>query len=503
MMKLNQMVALAGSVLLVATSCKKGQPDMTVANAETGNTTEKIYIDPVPGGSGSMAPSTETTVSYIGTDFNNTSRNLGGALSGVQMLVSNQPEQVSSRGWVFRGSINDGNLGSLRGISGNFVFYLYHYLFGTVGANTKAYLVARNVTAGSVTVTGRGYYEVKQSNSDLSTSLRTARHWVNDKRSGTTQPGITGPTGTNIQRLRTVNQTIPANSFAILDEVAAPNSQTLDGRYELNASSSIVVYYVYDNLDALSASAKLTQLATIVGSNTSRARGTWIDPAPSTNGYIIETGFPAPNVPSGLTVPTANGRFGRECGIYNNSDWSGITNVSLPTGIATLRLHYNTSTKSGGQEQCADASTVGAFRATTPVDSTAFQGSDYNIFKANGGRPTNALRSYGNYGHYYQLTFNVSNTTGRTRRVQLLVGRPGGGRYYAPFWVRSAGFVTGNVDAVTDIILDPGVPGGNVTEKVLADVTIGNGAPGANIRINAVVPGSINIGQYFLIRTLD
>lgn len=497
-MKRSVLLSLASGMLLLLASCKKNEinatNDQAVATAD-----EKIYVDPVPNGSGHAAAATETTLSYGAADFTNTSKNLGGALFGQQMLVSNQPEQLSSRGWVFRSSINDGDLGSLRGISGNFVFYLYHYLLGSVGTNTKAYLVARNVTAASVTVSGRGYYEVKQSSTDLSTSLRTAKNWLNDKRSGTTQSGLTGPGGT-IQRLRNVSQTIPANGYAILDEVSAPNSQTIDGRYELNASNSVVVYYVFENLDALSASAKLTQLATIVGTNTNRAQGTWTD----SQGYIVETGSPAPPVPSGLSLATNGSRFGRECGIYTNAGWNGITNVSLPSGIATLRLHYNTSSKSGAQEQCASASQVvtagGTFAATTPVDRRPFVGSDYSLFSP---RPTNALRTYANYGHYYELTFNIANSTGRARRVQLLVGRPGTSRYYAPFWINSSGFTSGNINAVNDIILDPGVAGGTGTEKVLADVLVPNGATTATIKVNAVIPGSITIGQYFLVKTLD
>lgn len=498
-MKLTPMLALASGMLLLLTACKKDQKNLTVANEENASTIEKIFNDPVPGGSGSITASTETTLAYGAADFTNTSKNLGGTYSGSQMLVSNQPEQLSSRGWVFRGSINDGDLGSLRGISGNFTFYLYHYLLGTVGTNTKAYLVARNVTASSVTVSGRGYYEVKQSTTDLSTSLRTAKNWLNDKRSGTTQPGTTGP-GSTIQRLRTVSQSIPASGYAILDEVSAPTSQTIDGRYELSASNSVVIYLVFENLDALSAGAKLTQLATIVGSNTNRAQGTWTD----AQGYIVETGSPAPPVPAGLSLTTNGSRFGRECGIYTNSGWSGITNISLPTTVSTLRLHYNTSSKNGAQEQSANVSQVvtagGTFAATTPVDRRPFTPADYSLFVP---RPTNALRTYANYGHYYELTFNITNTTGRARRVQLLVGRPGSSRYYAPFWVTSSGFTTGNINSVSDIILDPGVAGGTGTEKVLADVNIANGATSASIKVNAVIPGSITIGQYFLVKTLD
>ncbi len=487
---------LCGAVVLAVASCSKEKSPAADA-AMPGDQKETIYTG---AWHNPPRPFTEATQNYGSGDFVNTSKDLGGNISGAQMLVSNQPEQLSSRGWVFRGSINDGDLGSLRGISGNFVFYLYHYLLGTVGANTKAYLVARNVTSTSVTVSGRGYYEVKQSATDFSTSLRTARNWLNDKRTGTSQPGNTGP-GSTIPRLRPVSQSIPANGYAILDEVSAPNSQTIDGRYELSASNSVVVYLVFDNLDALSASAKLTQLASIVGNNTNRAAGTWTD----SNGYIVETGTPGPTVPAtGMSVPTAATRFGRECGIYINSGWSGVTNVALPAGVATLKLHYNTSVKSGGQEQCADAGTVvtgtGTFRSTTPVDTRAFQGSDYSLFSS---RPTNALRTYANYGFNYDMTFNFTNTTGRPRRVQLLVGRPGSARYYAPFWVTSSGFTSGNVNTVTDIILDPGVAGGNVAEKPIADVVIPNNAAAATIRVNAVIPGSISIGQYLLVRTLD
>ncbi len=509
-MKLTHLLTLASSTLLLTTlGCKKAQQRMTDENTEKGTGTEKIYIDPVPGGSGSIVANTETTQSYIGTNFDNISKNLGGALAGTQMLVSNVPEKVNSKGWVFRGSVNDGTLGSLRGISGGFTFYLYHYLTGTVSTtdNVKGYLVARNVGSSPVTVSGRGYYEVKLNTTDVSASYRTALNWLNDKRSGATQPGTTR---NNIQRLRTVSQSIAANSFAILDEVSAPLSQTIDARYELNASGNIVVYYVYENLDALATADKLSRLSTIVGSNTSRAKGVWVDPTPTggtSPGYIIETGSPAPNVPSGLKIPTANNRFGRECGIYNNSGWSGVTNVSLPSNAAALRLHFNTSAKGGLQEQCAEAGTVNGFRTTTPVDASAFAGTsynDYDLFLQQTGRPTNATRTYANYGHYYQLTFNITNTTGRTRRVQLLAGRSGGGRYYVPFWVQSAGFVTGNVNQINSVILDPDLgPSGSGTERPIADVTIGNAAPAANIKVNVVIPGSINIGQFFLIKTLD
>lgn len=487
-----KMMLFSGVLILSgAISCKKDlTKDKPAAGAEA--------LSQVSAAGGTRAPG---DLAYDGSSFTDVAQNLGGLVSGQRMLVSNQPEQLVSRGWVFRTSVNDNSTGSLVTVTGAFTFYLYHYLLGSVGTGTKMYLVARNTSTTTVTVSGRGYYEVKSGSTDLSTSLRTAKNWLTDKRTGVVQTGGTGPGGT-IAKNRPVSKTIGSGLYAILDEVSSPNSQTIDGRYELNATGgNVQVFLVFDNFDATPVANRPAVIGTYVTDATKRAQGTWTD----SQGYIVEVGSPAPALPSGLCTVTAATRFGRECGIYNNTDWTGNTTITLPnTANSILKLHYNTSIKSGGQEQSADASsaTVGgvSYRTVTPVDSRVFSCTDYSKFIP---RPTNALKTYANYGHYFQPTFTILNTSGRPRHFVLTVGRAGGTRYYAPFWVRSNGFSSGNVDLIKDIILDPGVPGSDSTEKVLANVIVPNGATSAVIRLNAIIPGSISIGQFFRIKTLN
>ncbi len=165
-----------------------------------------------------------------------------------------------------------------------------------------------------------------------------------------------GTSGVNFSNRSVANATATEISKIIVNP-----SNMVDGRFEVCASAGAYLYTVIT-----------TGGSTIDAINKSQG-----GPA---SGDILS---PGPNA------------YGREAGIYAASLASGLTNVVLPTAANNhIGFAYNTTSKFNAalQEQTA------AFTSRLS-DSTT--------------------RTYGNYGHKFDNTFRLFNSTTRTRTVRL------------------------------------------------------------------------------------
>lgn len=140
----------------------------------------------------------------------------------------------------------------------------------------------------------------------------------------------------------------------------APNNMG-DGRFEVCASAGVYLYTV----------------VTTTGTTTDAINKSQGAAAP---GQIYSTG---------------PGTFGREGGVYQSSQIAGLTNVVLPASNGqTLGLAFNTTSKNNSLLQ-----------EHTSAFSTRLGDS--------------ADRTYGNYGHKYDTTLRLFNTSSAARNVRI------------------------------------------------------------------------------------
>jgi hypothetical protein len=160
------------------------------------------------------------------------------------------------------------------------------------------------------------------------------------------------------------NRTVASSQATEIAKLTMNSSNMADGRYEICASAGVYLYTVVTTTGTTSDAVNKSQGA----------------PA---SGQIYSTG---PNT------------FGREGGVYEKSQVNGLTNVVLPAASGqTLGFSFNTASKfnSALQEQ------------TVPFNTRLSDSAD---------------RTYGNYGHKYDTTLRLFNTTGAARTVRVSFG---------------------------------------------------------------------------------
>ncbi len=157
------------------------------------------------------------------------------------------------------------------------------------------------------------------------------------------------------------NRPVAPSTATEVSKIIVNPSNMVDGRFEVCASAGVYLYTVITTTGTTSDAISKSQ------------------------------GGPA----SGDIYSTGPNAYGREAGVYSASLASGLTNVVLPT-VANKHIgfSYNTSSK---------------FNAELQEQTAAFTSrlSD------------SADRTYGNYGHKFDNTFRLFNTTTLSRMVRL------------------------------------------------------------------------------------
>ena len=209
-----------------------------------------------------------------------------------------------------------------------------------------------------------------------------------------------------------------------------------DGRFALHSSGGVHVYTV------------------ITGSG---------DPADAVR---LSKGGPAPGP---LAAEHAND-YGREAGVYRRSGWSGTTALDVPAAPAHLGLTFNSSGKFrfGGaflQDQTAPAR-------------MALRGA--------------ASRTYGNYGHKFDVTLFLRNPARAARSVRLSFGSNYTGTAVGTTWNGPARLDGAPIHLHTT----PAAP-----SRALATYRI---PPGATVRarLTLFVPGLITTNQQLILESI-
>ena len=164
------------------------------------------------------------------------------------------------------------------------------------------------------------------------------------------------------------------------------------------------------------------------------------------------------NAPGVIASP-GPAAFGREAGIYSHSLWQETITVEVPDSPAHLGLQLNT------REQTTDS---------------VIRLSD------------SARRTFGNYGHKYDLTIVLNNSSTSARRIRLSfasndTSAPVGSLYNGPIRLNNQ---------IKDILNTPTNPK-DVLETF--EVPANNST---NITIQFYVPGLITIGQQLILESI-
>lgn len=161
--------------------------------------------------------------------------------------------------------------------------------------------------------------------------------------------------------LRTVS--IPSlNGHQIARKRLLPNN-LVDGRFELETTKGVFAYSVITSSGSINDAINLSQ------------------------------GDPA----SGTIKSPGPGLFGREAGVCPHSSWEGTTHIDIPNGAAHVGLCLNTSQRNSSAPQ----------EQTVAYDSSGMHLAD------------SSDRTFGNYGHEYQIKLAFKNLATSTRSIRI------------------------------------------------------------------------------------
>lgn len=368
-------------------------------------------------------------------------QDLGGGLSGTPIVVSNNPEVVVKSGWLYRPPTDAS--GQRVALSGKFDLYLYHD--NRSGQNLYLHVFVTNPNNHSLTVSAKGniynrnQYDGKWTNGQkrgFGPSYQVAADWMNNSFSTVTSA-----------------RTIPnLGGYTSVAVASLPRSKTIDGLLTIDASANCFVYVVASTSSNPATAVNLSQTNV-------RATGQYWNSA--TQSY--ENTF----------KPETSSTFGRECGIYEYSGWSGDTELDLPNGPAHVGLALNTTSKfalPGTQQRLQNQN--------APAIAVIDNASSY---------------SYGNYGHYYDFNLKINNNAGRQRRVRVWLATNQAGSSAASFFFHAPVRTYGQLKEVFNT--------GSSPRTLLLDTRFSWNT--LNVPIQFYVPGLISAGQQIVVEVLN
>jgi hypothetical protein len=240
---------------------------------------------------------------------------------------------------------------------------------------------------------------------------------------------------TDTHRVEFDSVNLAPNKAYSIDQHTLKSSNMVDGHFELITTAPVSVYTVVTSTGNLNDAIALSQ------------------------GNLADGDIAQPGV----------NRFGREAGICRHSEWAGITEIEVPATQAYLGLCLNTSNK------------------FTPA--LQDQTSDYLLRLDD-----SAERSYANYGHKYDVTLALKNSSITQQRVRLSFGSNVTSPQDRPSFTYNGPIQVNN--RIQDVYTKPTAP-----RNELETVTIATNAR-IEIRLQFYVPGLITIGQQLILESL-
>jgi hypothetical protein len=239
---------------------------------------------------------------------------------------------------------------------------------------------------------------------------------------------------------RTTFSNISINSFKVYEvyKTVLYNGNMVDGYFDITASNGVYVYTVVTSTGSIADAVAATQTAA--------------------SGDIYTEGANA---------------YGREAGIYSASGWTGATAINLTSGPAYMGLCLNTSSK---------FATNGVFLQNQNAPFT------YKLSGASG-------NTYGNYGHKYSLTLQLSNPNSTAKNVSLSFASNFLASTNSPSFTYNGPIILNGV--VKNIYTTPTQPKQNLATWSIPANSNFNGT------ITFYVPGLITTGQQLILEQLN
>jgi hypothetical protein len=319
----------------------------------------------------------------------------GGQLGGNKILVDNMPEKIKTEGWVFAPPrINNNTV--KQGVSGNVEYYTFH--FNTItknGVGQQAYyvLLASNPNSSSITASVKGSILTKTDAGGFSFS--NPSYFIEKESYEVSKRFINSNHTVNTGSLSIPALGNVAGNYTVLTYKAVNYNDGVDGRFTLNFSNTAYVYAVMvvkgNNETTAQMLTRAVNLATsdnfTAAHVAKRADGEWNDQY----GWIAES----------------TARYGRESGLYNNSAWLVNQTINLPATAGYLGMCMVVDQKNitaYPEDQTAP------YSALVPTDTRRYSGI---------GTLTNSTRTWGNYGHYYDISLNLVNSATIVRNIKI------------------------------------------------------------------------------------
>lgn len=368
-------------------------------------------------------------------------QDLGGGLSGEKIVVSNNPEVVVKAGWLYKPPTN--TAGQRIALSGKFNLYLYHD--NRSGQNLYIHVFATNPNNHGITLSAKGniynrnQYDGKITNGQkrgFGPSYQVAYDWMINSFSTVASP-----------------RAIPnLGGYTSLAVASLPRSKTIDGLLSIESSGNCFIYVVASTSPNPATAVNLSQ------TNVHAVGQYWDSGAQAfVNSFKPET----PNT------------FGRECGIYEFSGWSGDTELNLPNSPAHVGLALNTTSK---------------FALPNTTQRLQNQNSSAIAVINNA-----SSYSYGNYGHYYNFNLKINNHASRQRHVRVWLATNQAGSNAASFFFHAPIRTYGSLREVFNT--------GSSPKTLLLDTRFSWNT--LNVPIQFYVPGLISAGQQIVVEVLN
>lgn len=387
-------------------------------------------------------------------------RELPGGLVGIQYWKSNNPESFKGEGWLMSsGSTASQRGGTATALRGPVALYFSHLNQDNLNTANKTdslylHLIATNPGNDTIVLNGKGAANANNRWRHLTTdpAIRSAWYLTSDNWLRNTLTTISnvkiGPKkAAQVMRIRVPGTKSGGPAFAA------------EGRYELDVTGpgAVAPYGAYFYL-----------VATLNG-DLNRA----INIASGVAGY--------PGQAPGHYHPATDTTYGREAGIASHSAWySGDVTLTLPTtaGVSHMGFAFNTNGLDAG----------GIYHEQTAPFSMRLA-------------PYASYRTYGGYGHKYNVKLILKNP-GAARRVRLsLASNPIDGSYVPQLTFDAPVAIEGGAtQTIVPVHLTPSAPR---KPLITLDVPAGTATTPATVIRNVVVfiPGLGSDGQQLIVES--
>lgn len=360
---------------------------------------------------------------------------------GIPLWTSNNPEKFTSDGWLMLNSRKSCRGGKYYPLSGKFRLYLYH-CNGT-GTDKFIHVFATNPNDRQVDLSFTGSVHTSKTTPfdevngqgggrEKGPSYKVAEEWLKGE----------------INRSLTKRTLLGRGHVADIETFKLSPNELFEARFEVNTNPNdgILIYSTITSDGQLSTALNLSQIE-----------------GEEVNGEFQKGPANGKRIPTRIDGNSIE--FGRSAGICKSSAWRGMTELEIPEKYAYIGLCLNT------------------YSPQMQVEEYLMKLQD------------SADKSFGNYGHEYNVELKLINkSTTEIRRVKLSFAHRDINFTCQPFSYSGPIRVGDKLKSIYTTKEKP-------QEVLLEEVVIPPNSS-TSVRLELVIPGSIFIGQQLILESL-